>query len=146
MASKSKATSDPKPAAKTTKAAETKASKTTAKSKATKAPAAKAAKDAKAPAPKLKLMTKEQLVGHFATKFNVTRKNAQEMLDELSNLIVTEIKNSGGFVLPNVGKFLKAIRSERMGINPQNRQKKLIPAKTVVKFRVAKACLDGVTN
>ena len=63
MASKSKATSDPKPAAKTTKAAETKASKTTAKGKATKAPAAK---DAKVPAPKLKLMTKEQLVGHFA--------------------------------------------------------------------------------
>ena len=112
---------------------------------ATKAPAVKAKKD-KAATTKLKLMTKEQLVGHFANKFHVTRKVAQEMLDELSSLIVTEIKGNGGFVLPNVGKFLKSSRAERMGINPQTKEKKLIPAKTVVKFRVAKACLDGVTN
>lgn len=115
------------------------------KAAATKAPAVKAKKE-KVAAPKLKLMTKEQLVGHFAGKFHVTRKVAQEMLDELSNLIVAEIKDNGGFVLPNVGKFLKSSRAERMGINPQTKEKKLIPAKTVVKFRVAKACLDGVTN
>lgn len=128
-------------------------SKAPAKAAASKAPAKKAAaskapavKVKKAAAPKLKLMTKEQLVGHFAGKFHVTRKVAQEMLDELSNLIVSEIKANGGFVLPNVGKFLKAVRAERMGINPQTREKKPIPAKTVVKFRVAKACLDGVTE
>jgi len=136
----SKKTTDTKAAA---KPAATKAP--AKKAAATKAPATKAKKE-KAPAAKLKLMTKEQLVGHFASKFHVTRKVAQEMLDELSNLIVAEIKGNGGFVLPNVGKFLKSSRAERMGINPQTKEKKLIPAKTVVKFRVAKACLDGVTN
>lgn len=139
MASK-KATTDTKAAA---KPAATKAP--AKKAAAAKAPAAKAKKE-KAAAPKLKLMTKEQLVGHFATKFHVTRKVAQEMLDELSNLIIAQIKDSGGFVLPNVGKFLKATRAERMGINPQTKEKKPIPAKTVVKFRVAKACLDSVTS
>lgn len=137
MASKKATTTETKAAAKpATKAAAKKAA-------ATKAPAAKAKK---APAPKLKLMTKEQLVGHFASKFHFTRKVAQEILDELSGLIVAEIKGNGGFVLPNVGKFLKSSRAERMGINPQTKEKKLIPAKTVVKFRVAKACLDGVTS
>lgn len=138
MATKPKANTEAKPVAKGKAAA-----KPAAKGKAAAKPAAKTKKEA---APKLKLMTKEQLVGHFASKFSLTRKNAQEILDELSKVVVGEIKANGGFVLPNVGKFLKSERKERMGINPQTKQKKLIPAKTVVKFRVAKACLDGVTN
>ena len=56
----------------------------------------------------------------------------------------TEIKKNGEFVLPGFGKLVKQKRKARTGFNPRTQQKIKIPAKTVVKFRVAKAAKDGV--
>jgi nucleoid DNA-binding protein len=55
-----------------------------------------------------------------------------------------EIKKNGEFVLPGFGKLVKQKRKARTGFNPKTQQKIKIPAKTVVKFRVAKAAKDGV--
>jgi len=54
------------------------------------------------------------------------------------------IKKTGEFVLPGFGKLVKQKRKARTGFNPKTQQKIKIPAKTVVKFRVAKAAKDGV--
>jgi hypothetical protein len=54
------------------------------------------------------------------------------------------IKKNGEFVLPGFGKLVKEKRKARTGVNPKTQQKIKIPAKTVVKFRVAKAAKDGV--
>jgi DNA-binding protein HU-beta len=54
------------------------------------------------------------------------------------------IKKSGEFVLPGFGKLVKQKRKARTGFNPKTQQKIKIPAKTVVKFRVAKAAKDAV--
>jgi DNA-binding protein HU-beta len=63
-------------------------------------------------------------------------------LDTLSPLAYKEIKMNGEFVLPGFGKLVK--RKARTRFNPKTQQKIKIPAKTVVKFRVAKAAKDAV--
>ena len=62
----------------------------------------------------------------------------------LGALAYKEIKKTGEFVLPGFGKLVKQKRKARTGFNPKTQQKITIPAKTVVKFRVAKAAKDAV--
>jgi DNA-binding protein HU-beta len=91
-----------------------------------------------------KQMTKSQLATHIADKFQVSKKAANEFLDELATVAVTQTKKVGAFTLPGLGKLVKAHRKARMGRNPMTGAPIKIPAKTVVKFRVAKAAKDAI--
>jgi len=91
-----------------------------------------------------KVMTKSQLVTLLAEKSGITKTVANQILEALANTAVNETKKSGQFVIPGVGKLVKSQRKARMGRNPQTGAPIKIPAKTVVKFRVAKACKDAV--
>jgi DNA-binding protein HU-beta len=72
------------------------------------------------------------------------KRTAAVFLDTLSDIAYKEIKKNGEFVLPGFGKLVKQKRKARTGFHPKTQQKIKIPAKTVVKFRVAKAAKDGV--
>jgi len=89
-------------------------------------------------------MTKTELQVALAAAAETDKRTAGLFLDTLSNLAYKEIKKNGEFVLPGFGKLVKQKRKARMGINPKTMQKIKIPAKTVVKFRVAKAVKDAV--
>jgi DNA-binding protein HU-beta len=89
-----------------------------------------------------KAMTKSQTADHLAGKAGVTKKAAGEFLDHLAALAHKEAKNT--FTLPGIGKLVLVNRKARMGRNPQTGEALKIPAKRVVKFRVAKACKDSV--
>jgi DNA-binding protein HU-beta len=91
-----------------------------------------------------KVMTKGQLVSLLADKSDVTKTVASNLLETLANTAVAETKKNGQFVIPGIGKLVKSQRKARMGRNPQTGAAIKIPAKTVVKFRVAKACKDAV--
>jgi DNA-binding protein HU-beta len=91
-----------------------------------------------------KVMTKSQLVTLLAEKSGMTKTAANQILEALANTAVNETKKNGQFVIPGVGKLVKSQRKARMGRNPQTGAPIKIPAKTVVKFRVAKACKDSV--
>jgi DNA-binding protein HU-beta len=91
-----------------------------------------------------KPMTKSQLAAHFAEKFGLSKKTANDILDEVANVALTQTKKVGSFTIPGVGKLVKAQRKARKGRNPATGQEIKIPAKTVVKFRVAKACKDAI--
>jgi DNA-binding protein HU-beta len=91
-----------------------------------------------------KVMTKGQLVSLIAEKSGITKATANGILDLLAGTAVSETKKSGQFVIPGLGKLVKSQRKARMGRNPQTGEAIKIPAKTVVKFRVAKACKDAV--
>jgi len=91
-----------------------------------------------------KVMTKSQLVTLLAEKSGMTKTAANQILEALANTAVNETKKNGQFVIPGVGKLVKSQRKARMGRNPQTGAPIKIPAKTVVKFRVAKACKDAV--
>jgi DNA-binding protein HU-beta len=89
-------------------------------------------------------MTKKQLQTSLATATKTDKKTAGVFLNILSELAYKSIKKEGEFVLPGFGKLLKQKRKARMGVNPKTQQKIKIPAKTVVKFRVAKAAKDAI--
>ena len=91
-----------------------------------------------------KVMTKAQLVSQIADKAGLTKATASEVLEILASTAIVETKKNGQFIIPGVGKLVKSQRKARMGRNPQTGVAIKIPAKTVVKFRVAKACKDAV--
>ena len=89
-------------------------------------------------------MTKSQIVSHFAKKFELTKKTASGIIDEVSALAVSETKKVGSFTLPGIGKLVLVKRKARMGRNPATGEAIKIPAKTVVKMRVAKAAKEAI--
>ena len=89
-----------------------------------------------------KAMTKSQIADHLAGKSGVTKKIATEVLDNLAALAYKEAKNA--FTLPGIGKLVLSHRKARIGRNPQTGEPIKIPAKKVVKFRVAKAAKDSI--
>jgi DNA-binding protein HU-beta len=50
-----------------------------------------------------------------------------------------------GFTIPGLGKLVLVHRKARMGRNPATGEPIHIPAKTVLKFRIAKAAKDACT-
>ncbi|MBK9316356.1 MAG: HU family DNA-binding protein [Acidobacteria bacterium] len=91
-----------------------------------------------------KPMTKSQFAAHLAEKFSMSKKAANDVLDEIAAVAVAQTKKVGAFTLPGIGKLVKAARKARKGRNPMTGAAIKIPAKTVVKFRVAKACKDSI--
>ena len=89
-------------------------------------------------------MTQAQLVRHLAEKCEVNNKVARQFLDELGKTALQETKKNGVFVLPGIGRLVKSNRKARMGRNPATGEPIKIPAKVVVKFRVAKAAKDSI--
>ncbi len=89
-----------------------------------------------------KMMTKAATITHLAQKSELSKRQVSDFLDNLLSLATKEAKN--GFVLPGFGKLVLANRKARMGRNPQTGEPIKIPAKRVVKFRVAKAMKDAV--
>ena len=89
-------------------------------------------------------MTKTQLVRHIAGELETNNKTAAAFLETLANTAIKETKKSGVFVIPGLGRLVKSNRKARIGRNPQTGEPIKIPAKTVVKFRVAKAAKDSI--
>jgi len=89
-------------------------------------------------------MGKSELFSHFAERFEVKRTQAREFFDELTALAEKELKRSGEFVLPGMVKLVVQKRKARMGRNPATGEAIKIPAKTVVKARIAKQLKDTV--
>ncbi|HWR71844.1 MAG TPA: HU family DNA-binding protein [Nitrospirota bacterium] len=89
-----------------------------------------------------KAMTKSQIADHIAKKADIKKKTAVQILEDIANLAYKEAKNA--FTLPGLGKLVLVNRKARMGRNPQTGEAIKIPAKKVVKFRVAKACKEAV--
>ncbi len=91
-----------------------------------------------------KPLTKGQIVSHLSEKFDISKKTSAAILDGLAALAVAETKKVGAFTLPGFGKLVLSKRKARMGRNPATGEPIKIPAKTVVKMRVAKACKEAI--
>ena len=89
-----------------------------------------------------KAMTKSQIAAALAEKMEMPKKQANETLAALAGLAYKEAKN--GFTIPGIGKLVLVNRKARMGRNPQTGEAIKIPAKKVVRFRVAKAAKDAI--
>ncbi len=89
-------------------------------------------------------MGKSELFNHFAERFGVKRTQAREFFDALLELSEAELKRTGEFTLPGMVKLVVQKRKARMGRNPATGEAIKIPAKTVVKARIAKQLKDSV--
>ena len=89
-------------------------------------------------------MTKSQLLTMLAEICNMSKKDVGEFLDMLAQMAYDETKRNGEFTLPGLGKLVKKHRAARSGRNPATGETIQIPAKTVVKFRVAKAAKEAI--
>jgi len=84
------------------------------------------------------------IVSHFSEKFELSKKTASAVIDEVAALAVSETKKSGSFTLPGIGKLVLTKRKARKGRNPRTGEEIKIPGKTVVKMRVAKAFKEAI--
>src|ERR1700751_25998 len=88
--------------------------------------------------------TKTQLVRQLAEKLELNNKQASAFLENLADIAIKETKKNGVFVVPGIGRLVKAHRKARVGRNPQTGEPIQIKAKHVVKFRVAKAAKGAI--
>src|ERR1700733_3954248 len=92
-----------------------------------------------------KPLSKTKIVSHMAEKIGSPKKTAALFFEELFKLAVKESKGGAGkFVIPGIGRVVKAHRKARMGRNPQTGEAIKIKAKTVVRLRPSKAFKDAV--
>jgi DNA-binding protein HU-beta len=89
-----------------------------------------------------KALTKSQIAAALAEAVGISKKQATESLELIASLAYKNAKNS--FTLPGLGKLVLVNRKARIGRNPATGEQINIPAKRVVKFRVAKAAKDAI--
>ena len=87
-------------------------------------------------------MSKSELFTHFAERFGIKRTEAGDFFDELQQLTEQELLRCGEFMLPGVAKLVVQQREKRMGRNPATGARIEIPAKPVIKARIAKQLQD----
>ncbi|MEP7364131.1 MAG: HU family DNA-binding protein [Acidobacteriota bacterium] len=91
-----------------------------------------------------KKMTQAQLIKKLAETIGVSSKVAKQGLETLAAVAIAETKKNKMFTLPGLGKLVLRDTKARMGRNPATGEAIKIPAKKVVKFRIAKACKDAI--
>lgn len=89
-----------------------------------------------------KSLSKSQIAAAIAEKTGLTKKQSTEILEQIAQLAYKNAKNT--FTLPGLGKLVLVNRAARLGRNPATGEQIQIPAKRVVKFRVAKAAKDAI--
>jgi DNA-binding protein HU-beta len=89
-------------------------------------------------------MTRTDLIDDLAARSGIDKKDVKAFLDHLTAMVEAEIRKGGEVPLKGLGKFKVQRRQARTGRNPLTGQEIQIPAKTVVKFTVAKSLKDLV--
>ncbi|MEK6619989.1 MAG: HU family DNA-binding protein [Chloroflexota bacterium] len=87
-------------------------------------------------------MTKTETVRELSERTSLSKPQVNSVLDELVRLSYKEARN--GFTIPGLGKLVLVDRKARMGRNPATGEPIQIPAKRVLKFRIAKQAKDAV--
>jgi DNA-binding protein HU-beta len=89
-------------------------------------------------------MTQTQIVKELAEATGVGNKVAKQFLEKYTEMAVRETKKKGMFVMPGIGRLVRVERKARLGRNPSTGESIKIPAKKVVKFRIAKSVKDSI--
>jgi DNA-binding protein HU-beta len=89
-----------------------------------------------------KAATKSQIIAKIAEDAGISKVEAKAALD---SLVSQAYAGAGeGFTVPGLGKLVKVDRKARQGRNPATGETIQIAAKTVLKFRIAKAAKDAI--
>ena len=89
-------------------------------------------------------LTQSQMIKALAVSAGLSNKDAKNVAAAYAGLAISETKKNGVAILPGIGRLVRVDRKARMGRNPATGEAIKIPAKKVVKFRVAKAVRDAI--
>ncbi|MFQ5670820.1 MAG: HU family DNA-binding protein [Acidobacteriota bacterium] len=89
-------------------------------------------------------MTRTQFIEALANETGVEKKQAKEFLEAFTAVVERNMKNHEDVPLSGLGKFKVSQRQARTGRNPLTGEPIQIPAKTVVKFTIARALKESV--
>ncbi len=88
-------------------------------------------------------MNKAELTDVIANKIGISKKQAEETLELITQTITETLKNNGEVTLTGFGTFSARERKGRIGVNPRNPTEKItIPAVRVPKFKAGKNLKD----
>ena len=87
-------------------------------------------------------MTRTETIQELADRTGMEKKDVKNFLEQLTSLVEDVIRQGGEVPLKGLGKFRVQHRKARVGRNPITGEELQIPAKTVVKFSLAKALKD----
>lgn len=91
-------------------------------------------------------MNKTELVELMANITNESKKSAEAHLDAFIDVVSSELVKGGTVQLVGFGTFTTAKRAEKTGINPSTKEKMVIPASTVAKFKPGKKLKEAVAK
>ena len=91
-----------------------------------------------------KVVTKKELAEELATKFDLTKKTANEAVNYVFDEIGANLKKGNEVSLNGFGKFSVVKKKARQGLNPHTGQKITIPATKAPKFKASKTLKDLV--
>lgn len=89
-------------------------------------------------------MTKNDLIAAIAEGTGKTKADVGAILTSLAGTVAKTLKDGGDVTLGGIGKLSPAKREARQARNPSTGAMIDVPAKTVVKFKVAKDLADTV--
>lgn len=90
-------------------------------------------------------MNKVELANIIAEKCNVSKKQAEEMLECYTDTVTATLKAAGEVTIAGFGTFSAKKRAGRVGVNPQRPTEKIqIPPVTVPKFKAGKTLKDAL--
>lgn len=90
-----------------------------------------------------KPLTKGKIIEALAGESGLSKKDVGAVLAALTDLAYAQAVV--GFTWPGVGKLVVLNRKARVGRNPATGEQIKIPAKKVLKFRIAKQAKDAIT-
>jgi len=90
-------------------------------------------------------MNKAGLIEKIAAEVAVTKKQAEDMIETMTSVIIEELKNGREVTITGFGTFLSKTRHARGGVNPQKPNERInIPEVKVAKFKTGKTLKDAL--
>lgn len=80
-------------------------------------------------------ITKKEIINDVAEKTGYSKSEIKEIFDEVLVSIVENLKDYEEIKLSPLGKFVLRQTKDRIGINPNTKEKVMVRGRTVVKFK-----------
>lgn len=91
-------------------------------------------------------MNKNEFITKYAEDHEISKAMAKDTVESVMNAIIKELSSGENFEYPGLGKLVIDERGTRTARNPQTGEEVMVPAKKVVKFKVAKPLKNAVAN
>ena len=89
-------------------------------------------------------MNKKELIETVSSKAEITKKEADQVVNAVLDSIIEGLSTEGKVILPGFGSFEVRTRTAREGRNPRTGEKIKVDAKRAPAFKPGKAMRDAV--